>query len=475
MTSPTNSPNRPDDDSTRTPIGLTRRRFLTGSLGVAAGLGLAACGKGSGSVPGAQGGNSAALSLSGSAAASAGGAAGYTGPKVELQFWNGFTGGDGPFMQRLVDQFNTEHANISVKMNTMQWADYYKKLPTAVTTGKGPEVAIMHVDSVATNAARNVIQPLDDVAAALQLSANDFAPVPWKAGIYKDRRFSIPLDVHPLGFFYNKTVMESAGLDPAKPPTDADSYAKALEALKSKGIAGHWITPFPFTASMTVQSVIWQFGGDMIAPDASQVMWADDAGVKGLTWYADMIKQGYSPPKQAQDADFVALQNGKSAFNWNGIWAINTMRDVEKAKGGVKWGVAALPNIGGKPAAWAGSHQFVLPVLKTPDDNKSLAARVFLNWVSQKSIEWAKGGQVPARNSVRESPEFAALTEQATLAKQIDYLHFPPAVAGIGDAYVEFEKALNEVVAGGKDPKTALSDAAGRATKVLEANKKKYG
>lgn len=473
MTPATQSPYPQHESNRPEAFGVTRRRFLTGSLGVAAGFGLAACGQGSGSVPGGQAG-APAPSLSGSAAASAGGAAGYTGPKVDLQFWNGFTGGDGPFMQRLVDQFNSEHANISVKMNTMQWADYYKKLPTAVTTGKGPEIAIMHVDSVATNAARNVIQPLDEVATALKLSADDFAPVPWKAGIYKDRRYSIPLDVHPLGFFYNKTVMESAGLDPAKPPTDADSYAKALEALKSKGVAGYWVTPFPFTASMTVQSVIWQYGGDMVSPDASQVMWADDAGVKALTWYANMIKQGYSPGKQAQDADFVALQNGKSAFNWNGIWAVNTMRDVEKAKG-VKWGVAALPNIGGKPAAWAGSHQFVLPVLKTADENKSLAARVFLNWISQKSIEWAKGGQVPARNSVRNSAEFTALTEQAALAKQIDYLHFPPAIAGIGDAYVEFEKALNEVISGGKDPKTSLSDAAGRATKILEANKKKYG
>ena len=49
-------------------------------------------------------------------------------------------------------------------MNTLQWADYYAKLPSAVTAGKGPDVAIMHVDSVATNAARRVIQPLDDVA-----------------------------------------------------------------------------------------------------------------------------------------------------------------------------------------------------------------------------------------------------------------------------------------------------------------------
>ena len=99
-------------------------------------------------------------------------------------------------------------------MNTLQWADYYATLPAAVTAGKGPDIGIMHVDSVPTNAARRVIQPLDDVATALKLSEADFASVPWQAGLYKEQRYAIPLDVHPLGFFYNKAVMEKAGLDP---------------------------------------------------------------------------------------------------------------------------------------------------------------------------------------------------------------------------------------------------------------------
>ncbi|GAA1501293.1 extracellular solute-binding protein [Terrabacter terrae] len=439
---------------------LSRRTVLSGALGLAGIGALAACGSGSSGVPGQA-----------PAVSAGGGATGYTGPKVALQFWNGFTGGDGPFMKRLVDQFNSEHPNISVSMNTMQWADYYAKLPAAVTAGKGPDIGIMHVDSVATNAARNVIQPLDDVATALKLSEADFAPVPWKAGIYNGKRYSIPLDVHPLGFFYNKDVMEKGGLDPEKPPMTNDEYMAALEKMKSKGIQGHWATPFPFTGSMSVQSLIWQFGGNLFSDDAKQVLWADEPGVKALTWFQDLVTKGYSAGKIAQDADIVALQNGKTAFNWNGIWTINTLKE----KGDLKWGVAPLPNIGGTKAAWAGSHQFILPTSRTPDQNKQTAARVFLNWISTKSIEWAKGGQVPARNSVRESPEFKALKDQSTLATQIDYLHFPPPVAGIGDAIPEFEKALNAAILGGQDPKTVLSDAAGRATKILEANAKKYG
>lgn len=444
--------------TTRT--ALTRRGFLATSAAAGAALGLGACGSGSAGVPGQD-----------PASEGDGGAGGYEGPAVELNFWNGFTGGDGPFMKKLVDQFNSEHDNITVAMNTMQWEDYYKKLPSAVTAGKGPEIGIMHVDSVATNAARQVIQPLDDVAEALGLSEADFAPVPWSAGIYGDNRYAIPLDVHPLGFFYNKTVMEKAGLDPEAPPTTAEEYAAALDACKSKGIQGHWATPFPFTGTQTVQSLLWQFGGDLFSEDASAVTWADEPGVQAMTWFCDLIADGHSPGKVGQDADAIALQNGKAAFNWNGIWNINTLKE----KKDLEWGVAPLPNIGGQAAAWAGSHQFVLPTLKTPDENKSQAARVFLNWISEQSLEWAKGGQVPARNEVRESSDFEALPEQAALATQVDDLHFLPAVPGIGDAMAEWDKALNESVLGQKKPAQALNDAAGRATKILEANQKKYG
>ncbi|MGH3463672.1 MAG: ABC transporter substrate-binding protein [Kribbellaceae bacterium] len=439
---------------------VSRRVLLAGALGAGASWGLAGCGEGSAGKPGAQ------PTPSGD-----GGAKGYDGPPVELDFWNGFTGGDGPYMRKIVEKFNAENPNAKVKMTVMQWDDYYTKLPTAVNSGRGPAIAVMHLDSLATNAARNVIEPLDDVATALELKQEDFADEVWKAGEYNGKRYGIPLDVHPLGFYYNKTVMEKAGLDPAKPPMTADEYMTALDTLKGKGIQGHWASPFLFTGGLSVNALIWQFGGDLFDDGASKAAWADEPSVKAVTWFVDLVKNGHSPKNVAQDADAIALQNGKTAFNWNGIWNINTLRE----KKSLQWGVAPLPNIGGTKAAWAGSHQFCLPRLKTPDQNKSTAARVFLNYVSQQSLEWAKGGQVPARRQIRESAEFKALPEQATLATQIDDLRFPPSVAGIGDAIAELNKAINEAVLLKTEPAKALGDAAARADKILEANRKKYG
>ncbi|HEX4811127.1 MAG TPA: ABC transporter substrate-binding protein [Nonomuraea sp.] len=436
---------------------LTRRRALGLGLGA---LVLTGCGGGGGPRQAAQ-----------QTAAATAAPTTYTGPAVSLNFWNGFTGGDGPFMKKLVEQFNAAHPNIKVTMNVYQWTDYYSKVPAAVAAGQGPDLGIMHVDSVATNAARQVVLPLDDVATSLNLTEADFSPPVWQAGVYKGARYAIPLDVHPLGMFYNKTVLSKAGLDPENPPKTGDEYLAALEELKKAGIQGHWATPFTFTGSMQFGSLLYQNGGQLFADDASVSRFHEEPGVQALTWLVDLINKGYSPKNVGQDADFIALQNGKAAFNWNGIWSINTLAGVKN----LEWGVAPLPQIGTEPAAWAGSHQFVVFKQRRPDQNKLTAAKVFINWISGHSIEWAKAGQVPARKSIRDGAEFQALKDQAAIGSQIDNLYFPPSVAGIGDATAVVDQAINAAILLKKSPKDALAEAAGKADKILEQNRKKYG
>jgi multiple sugar transport system substrate-binding protein len=124
---------------------LSRRDFLVTTGAAGAGLLLSGC-------LGRSPEETATTQTGGAPAATT-----YDGPSVTLEYWNGFTGGDGPFMERLVERFKQEHGNIDVKMNTLEWADYYTKVPQAVTAGQGPDLGVMHIDTLATNAARNVI------------------------------------------------------------------------------------------------------------------------------------------------------------------------------------------------------------------------------------------------------------------------------------------------------------------------------
>jgi multiple sugar transport system substrate-binding protein len=435
------------------------RRLLLGSFGaVGAASALAAC-SGTSAPPGA---------------APSSGAFGkgdtYTGPKVKLAFWNGFTGGDGPYMKQMVEEFNKANPNVTVAMNTLQWADYYAKVPNAVQSGAGPDVGIMHIDQLATNAARRVIVPLDEVASGLQLTEGDFAPVVWNAGIYQDKRYGIPLDIHPLGFYANTAQLKKAGIGGL--PEDKASFEAAVKALQDKaGVkTPFWVTA-TWPAHLMFTSLVHQFGGSIYDEEGAKATFNSDAGVQSLEWLRSFIENGSSPKNVSNDAQAVAFRQQRDSLTWDGIWMMNEWAKVKD----LEWAAAALPTIGEKPAVWASSHNFVVTTQATKDQNKLAAARAFISYISERSIDWAKSGQIPARNSVRESAEFTDLKVQSTLAEQLPNVVFPPSVPGIGDVTAPtYETAVNEVILGKKPVKAALDEAAKKADAMLKANQQKY-
>ncbi len=61
--------------------------------------------------------------------------------KVTLTYWAGFTGGDEPTYVALVKKFNQTHPDIQVDMTIEPWDTIAQKLPTAMATGAGPDIA----------------------------------------------------------------------------------------------------------------------------------------------------------------------------------------------------------------------------------------------------------------------------------------------------------------------------------------------
>lgn len=392
----------------------------------------------------------------------------YDGPEVTLQYWNGFTGGDGPFMEQMVDEFMAEHDNITIESTTQEWGDFYQKLPAAVTAGEGPDVGVMHLDQLATMAARNVIVPVDDLADELELSADDFTEEVWDAGVYHDARYGIPLDVHSLAMYYNTDHFAAAGITEA--PTDAASFADALAKLEAAGFENPFWMPALWPAHLMDLSLIWQNGGEPYAEDGAEATFDSPEGVEALTWMRSMVDDGYSPADVAADSQYVAFKNGETSITWDGIWQINDLTES-----GIPYAAAPVPTIGSDEAVWANSHNFFLARQAAADANKANAAKVFIAWMSENSGEWAKAGMIPARESVRDSGVLDG-TVQQPIADQIDAMRFLPAVPGLGPVQAEtLEVAVADAILGKATPEEALTREAGRATQLMEENLEKFG
>jgi multiple sugar transport system substrate-binding protein len=392
----------------------------------------------------------------------------YDGPSLSLAYWNGFTGGDGPTMQELVKNFMSAHDNITIKNNTVEWSDFYQRLPAAAQAGKGPDVGVMHLDQLATNAARSVLAPVDDLAEALGLAEEDFAPSVWGPGIYQDKRYGIPLDVHTIAMYYNKEHFADAGI--SEPPTDAASLDEACQALQAAGHQQPFWMPNQWPAHLMFLSLLWQFGGNPYEEDGSAATYDDDAGVAALGWMREQVEKGYSPENVDIDAQYVAFKGGQNSITWDGIWQINDLKES-----GIDYGIATLPVVGDTLAAWANSHNFFMTEQAAGDEDRANAAKTFIGWMSDQSAPWSGAGMIPARNSAREEADFTG-SVQAGILPQVDALHFLPPVPGLGDVQVPtLEVAVNEAILGQTPVEESLKKQAANATKMMQENLEKFG
>ncbi len=149
-------------------------------------------------------------------------------------------------------------------MNVFQWADFFQKLPAAVTSGNGPDVAGMHIDDIPTQAAAAGHRAdRRDGPGAQASTSRDFAPAVWQGGLYQNKRYGIPIDVHPRACSTTRTCSRRPAWTRRSPPTNKDEYMAALDKLKGKGVQGSWVSPFQFTGAFMFQSLLWQFGGDL--------------------------------------------------------------------------------------------------------------------------------------------------------------------------------------------------------------------
>jgi len=394
----------------------------------------------------------------------------YDGPKVDITFWNGWTGGAAPtLVPKLIEKFNSEHDNIVVKDVPQEWGDIAAKMPLAIKAGKGPDVAVLHGDDLATYAAQKLLLNADDIVKGLGYTANDFPKGVFDAGDYKGTQYAIPWSVTPLGLFVNKTVLSQAGITDI--PTDKDSYTAALEALKNVGVQGEWVDGYVFTGTFEFESLLWQYGGDLYNKDVTKAAFNSDAGVQALTWMTDLVKNGYSPANVAQDGNIKALLAGQTAFNWNGVW-----QTTNSAFGDLDWAAAPVPQIGSEKAVWSSSTHWVFPANKGQDKNKTAAAATFVKWMNDNSAGWAETGELPAANDVRNDP---ALVEKypnlQPFMDELEYAHYETVAPGIAEANALVTTAINEALTGKKTPQQALDDAAKKADKILQQNQAKYG
>jgi len=434
----------------------TRRAFLAGATASAAGIALAGCGDG------------AAIARGG----------------VTLRFWNGFTGPDGRTMLGLVKRFNQQNAGIHVVMQRMEWGTYYNKLFVANLGGRAPQVFVIHSDAVTRFNRAEFLRPMDDLAHPRigdgassgdtdTIDSADIDPNVWAAVERGGKHMGIPLDIHTIGMFYNRGLFRTAGVvddrrEPRAPQTGPE-YVDALRRLTrdtngdgirdTYGQALTWLRTNAYT-------YIRQWGGDIMASDGETVILDQPEAIAGMRYIVDLIEREkvIMPPETLSSfgGAFVGFRQGKLGMVFEGIYylpELQRQRDMD-------FGAAPVPHMGPKPAAWASSH--VLCVRPDLGDEELAAAKRFVKFLSDNSLDWAEGGQIPVRKSLRETDRFRGMTAQSAFASQVPHAAYLPQSPYINEYLSEFDPAVEKIFRRSATPEQAFADAAKRIRAMLE-------
>ena len=412
----------------------------------------------------------AAINLSGCQKSNSAGVE-KVGGKIVIDFWNGFTGPDGKTMEKMVAQFQKENPDVMVRMQIIPWGTYYDKLMLSLAYGGAPETFIVHAARMPEFAAFDTLQPLDAQFAGAQppLSKDEFAKVPWQASFYGGKQLALPLDVHPLGLYYNAALFRKAGIvdaqGKARPPRTLDEFIDAAKKLtvdtNKDGRPDQW--GFVFTNQRSNWLTIAdQFGGSILSPDMKTVTVDSPQNIAALQLAHDFVYKYHIAPRPEGVDAWLQFRQGKVAMVMEGIYMLASLEEQK----GLDFAGAPVPQFGPKAAAWAGSHMLAQPAGIAPE--ASQAAWRLMRFLSDHSIEWARGGQVPARVDVEQSKDFAALPVQSQFAKQLPIVQYEVLSPRANAIFPFVDPAIEAVLLNMETPEHALKDAQRRIEQVMK-------
>lgn len=344
----------------------------------------------------------------------------------ELIFWSLFSGGEGNYMEGLVEQYNATNPKMTVRNVKLNWGEYYTKLITAVSVGKGPDIGISHIAKLPELHDQGVVLPMDEYANAMSFDWSQVNQNTLEAATIDGQVYAVPLDTHPEVFFYNKTILREAGLlneqDELDLPQDADAFYQFMLDMKAK--LPEDIYPLALSSAgddpwRLVWAMYYQMDGAPVITSDLEIKLEKDKFVAVLDYFKQFYDNGIIPINLEDFYSYFMNLRGAATFI-TGVWATSSLENIE----GLEFGVQSFPVLFGKNAQWGDSHTFILPVTPQKDAERMTEAMKFFDFVSKNSIVWASAGHVVANVNVLASEEFAALPYRSDYADVANHVVF---------------------------------------------------
>ncbi|OZB88576.1 MAG: ABC transporter substrate-binding protein, partial [Microbacterium sp. 14-71-5] len=271
---------------------FTHRRAV-GALGIAVtAAGLAAC-------------SSSAGTAGGATASAAGGSKTYT-------WWDPYPQHDASSSWAKRVQSCGDAAGVTVQRTAYDTTALTNQALLAAQEGTAPDVILLDNPAVSTLADTGMLTTTDEFG----LDTSKIDPNLLAAGQMNGKTYGIPIGANTLALYYNKTILDAAGIDPTS-IKDWDSLTAALQKVKAAGHKGITFAGIG-TEEGSFQFLPWFWGAG-----ANLTQLDSPEATSALQLWTDWVKQGLAPNsviQNSQNTTWEEFLTGDFAFGENGTW-----------------------------------------------------------------------------------------------------------------------------------------------------------
>jgi arabinosaccharide transport system substrate-binding protein len=392
--------------------------------------------------------------------------------EATFTFWT-FVDRHATWWQKRADAWNAANPDKKITLNcsVIAYQQMHDNLAAAFTAGQGaPNLVDIEIGKFA-NFTKGTIH-LVDMTAEAQAYVKDLVAsrlAPYQAA---GKQYAVDYHLGAVLAFYNKDILDAAGVDPASIKTWDDYIAAGKKVQTAKPDVN--FSAIDITGVIPIRSLMLEAGGGVYDQGGNLIM-NSDANVKALQLAAKMVNEdkiAVPAPggNNGQPDFFAAMQAGKIASVWMPEWYMTRFPDNMNTLCG-HMVIEPMPTFSGSPfttTMQGGTGTAVTD--QTPADKQQLA-KDFVTWAKltkdgQESI-WTDLGFDPYRPDVYDD---AALRKpDPCFSNEITFDVIKGELGNVapeytGPAYPQAQDymantLINDVIVNKADPKAALDTA----------------
>lgn len=258
------------------------------------------------------------------------------------------------------DRFNqTSSVKVVVDNGPAAGNDYINQVRSQIGTKDSPDIFMSWgAANIQPYIKAGALMDLNDAIAKDPKLKSSFLPSVFKEEVVDGKTYGIPMrGVGPVVLYYNKAVLQKAGL---QPPKSFDDLMSQVSTLKAAGV-----TPIALGGADKWPDLMWfeylysrLAGNDQVAKGLAgdKTVWESQQSKDALSSLTKLIDAGafgttYESVKYGSDGSPKLLSTGKAAFELMGNWNYSTIAGDDPAFAEKDLGWIPFPSMNGNGQA----------------------------------------------------------------------------------------------------------------------------